>query len=106
MARARAAAVAALAALVAGCGSAHDRPPTSGMVQRALAARLEREGLSFRWVACVDSGRRRGGVPIFRCNVNFGEPHFEPYCAVLRRTVLTTQVEDPTLRCHRIRGGS
>jgi hypothetical protein len=73
-------------------------------VEAALAARLSARSLSFRWVRCLDSGVRQAGDVVWRCNVNFGEPHIEGYCALLRDGALTTHVEDPSLRCHRVRG--
>ena len=43
---------------------------------------------------CVDGGVRRDGAPVFRCNVNFGEPHIEGYCVLVRDGRAVTQVED------------
>jgi hypothetical protein len=52
-------------------------------VRRALVARLHARHLTFRWVACVANGRSYRGQPIVRCNVNFGDPHIEIYCAAV-----------------------
>ena len=63
------------------------------------------EGSLARDVRCVDEGVRRGGEAVFRCNVNFGEPHIEGYCVVIREGRAITQVEDRALRCRRTRTG-
>ena len=73
--------------------------------QRPLRPRLDAKDLSYRDVRCVDEGVRRGGDAVFRCNVNFGEPHIEGYCVVLREGRAITQVEDRALRCRRTRTG-
>jgi hypothetical protein len=108
----RALALPAALALVAGCGGGASQPatpprepPTAALARRALAARLAAKDLSFRWVRCVDGGVRRGDAPVFRCNVNFGEPHIEAYCVVVRDGRAVTQVEDRALRCRRTRAG-
>ena len=41
------------------------------------------------WVACVPTRARVRGLTAFRCNVNFGDPHVEAYCAVLDRNRLS-----------------
>lgn len=82
------------AAVLAGCAGA---PPS---VDSALRERLEGLRLSVRSVACVDSGIRAGGEPVFRCHVNFGDPHVVPYCALVRGDELVTDREDPSLRCY------
>ena len=66
---------------------------------RALVARLEAQHARFHWVACVRSGRRFAGVPIVRCNVNFGDPHIQAYCSVFRGGRLLTSQEDPAIPC-------
>ena len=108
----RALALAAALALVQGCGGGGsgvagvaETPPTAAGAQRALAARLDAKDLSYRDVRCVDEGVRRGDEAVFRCNVNFGEPHIEGYCVVLREGRAITQVEDRALRCRRTRTG-
>jgi hypothetical protein len=95
------------AALVAGCGGdgGASASPTPAAAQDAMAARLAARDLSFRYVRCVDGGARRGAETVFRCNVNFGEPHIEGYCVVVRGGRAVTQVEDPSLRCRRTRTG-
>jgi hypothetical protein len=67
--------------------------------QRLLEARLTRLGLDYHWVACIANGRSFRGVRIVRCNVDFGEPHIEAYCSVLRDGRLLTSQEDPSIPC-------
>jgi hypothetical protein len=93
----RPAALALLAAAIAGCGGNAAGPP----VDEALRTRLVDGGLSVRSVACVDSGLRYGGAPVFRCNVNFGDPHIVPYCAALLEGALATDRERKDMRCYR-----
>jgi hypothetical protein len=66
---------------------------------RALVARLNAQHAGYRWVACVRSGKRFHGVPIVRCNVNFGDPHIQAYCSVFRGGRLLTSQEDPAIPC-------
>ena len=108
----RALALAAALALVQGCGGGGsgvagvaEAPPTAAGARRALAARLDAKDLTYREVRCVDEGVRRRDQAVFRCNVNFGEPHIEGYCVVLRDGRAITQVEDRALRCRRTRTG-
>jgi hypothetical protein len=104
--RAAAAGLALAAVLAAGCGGGAERPPPVGPAgaEAALGARLRERDLSFRWVRCVDGGRRREGAVVWRCTVNFGQPHLPAYCVLVRDGRAVTQVEDPTLRCRRVRG--
>lgn len=67
--------------------------------QRALEARLHASGLDYQWVACTRNGRRFEGVPVVRCNVEFGEPHVEAYCSVFRGGHLVTSQDDPAIPC-------
>jgi hypothetical protein len=67
--------------------------------QSAVKTRLNHEGLNYHWVACVRSGRRFEGVPIVRCNVDFGEPHIVAYCSVFRDGRLLTSQDDPAIPC-------
>jgi hypothetical protein len=43
--------------------------------------------------------RRFDGREISRCNVDFGDPHVVPYCAVLIGGRLITDRENPALDC-------
>lgn len=106
----RFAALIACAALGAGCGTVPPttsaQPATPAGAERALQARLEARSLSTHYVKCADSGFRSArGEPIFRCNVNYGEPHIWPYCVVIRDGAAVTNVEDAALRCRRTRTG-
>jgi hypothetical protein len=96
-------ALAGLALACAGCGGssasnglAEATPPVA---KRLLTARLRAHYLTFHWVACVRTGRRFEGTPVVRCNVNFGDPHIEAYCSVLRDGRLVTNHEDPAIPC-------
>jgi hypothetical protein len=62
-------------------------------VERLLRARLDARHLSYRWVVCSPE---RG---VFRCNVDFGDPHIVRYCAVVRGGRLVTDREDARLTC-------
>lgn len=66
----------------------------------ALIARISAQHLNYQWVTCVSSGRRFKGVPVVRCNVDFGiDPHVEAYCSVLRGGRLLTSQDDPAIPC-------
>jgi hypothetical protein len=67
--------------------------------RHALIARLHASGLDFQWVVCTPNGRRFEGVPVVRCNVEFGEPHVEAYCSVFRGGRLLTSQDDPAIAC-------
>jgi hypothetical protein len=95
--------LAAFALACAGCGAssasnglAEATPPVA---KRLLTARLHAKSLTFRWVACIRTGRRFQGVRIVRCNVDFGDPHIEAYCSVLRNGRLVTDHDDPAIPC-------
>jgi hypothetical protein len=49
----------------------------------------------------VQTKRSFNGSPIFRCNVNFGEPHIVRYCATLKAGQFVTNREQPDMRCGR-----
>jgi len=70
-------------------------------VRAALEARLRGKKLSYHWVRCVQTKRSLAGSPIFRCNVNFGEPHIVRYCATLEAGQFLTNRELPEMRCGR-----
>jgi hypothetical protein len=82
-------------------GSDARAPVTSNKVEikRQLAERLHQELLAPSWIACVPSGRRYRGARVIRCNVNFGDPHIEAYCSVLRGNRLVTNKDDPSIPC-------
>ncbi len=82
------------AALLAACGGS-DRD-----IDEALRVRLEDKLLSVTWVRCLDSGIAEQSEPVYRCTVDFGDPHLVPYCAVLLDGELVTDREQPGLRCY------
>jgi len=98
----RAAVLAAAAALLAGCGgSSIDLSEASPAVgKRLMTQRLDAKQLDYRWVACVRVGRTYKGVPITRCNVNFGiDPHVEAYCLLLKDGELVTNHDEGAIPC-------
>ncbi len=66
-----------------------------------MAAYLDGKHLDYRWVACLRTGRRFEEASIVRCNVNFGDPHIEAYCIVLRDGQLYSDHQDPAIPCQR-----
>ena len=75
---------------------------TTGSVaefRTAVLARMHAENLRYLWVVCVPSGNRFRGVPVVRCNVDFGEPHIVAYCSVFRNGRLLTSEDDPAIPC-------
>jgi hypothetical protein len=66
---------------VAGCGGS--QAVTGRSVADRLNETLVARDLPPRWVACVPTRFRLRGRTAFRCNVNFGDPHVEAYCAVI-----------------------
>lgn len=94
--------------VLGGCGGsgsdATTAPATAKEVRSALEARLAGRKLSYRWVVCVPTKRSFAGRLIFRCNVNFGEPHIVRYCATLAEGRLVTNGEQPDIRCGRDAG--
>jgi hypothetical protein len=71
----------------------------------AVIARMHAEHLRYLWVACVPSGNRFHGVPVVRCNVDFGEPHIVAYCSVFRNGRLLTSEDDPAIPCRHDNAG-
>jgi len=93
----------ALLLLLAACGSSQptSAAATAGAVRAALEDRLLGKKLTYRWVVCFRTKRSFAGSPIFRCNVNFGEPHIVRYCATLEDGDLVTNREQSEMRCGR-----
>ena len=93
----------ALPLLLAACGGFGDSaaPAEPADVEAALEARLLGKNLSYRWVVCVRTEASFGGSQVFRCNVNFGEPHIVRYCATLEAGQFVTNREQPEMRCGR-----
>lgn len=101
-----AAALGATLALGSGRGAAHraagsQRIGTAAIpvIHSLMLASLRRDRLTWHWVVCLRNGRRFQGVPIVRCNVDFGDPHIEAYCVVLRGGRLLTNFEDRAIPC-------
>jgi hypothetical protein len=89
--------------LVVACGSSNSTSADakSDEVMAALEARLMGKKLSYRWVVCLRTERSFAGSRVFRCNVNFGEPHIVRYCATLEAGQFVTNREQPKMRCGR-----
>lgn len=68
-------------------------------IRSALVAQLRHGNLSFHWVVCLRNDKHFEGVSIVRCNVDFGDPHIQAYCAVLRAGRLLTNYQDPAIPC-------
>jgi hypothetical protein len=64
---------------LAGCGSSDPAATIEAKLRRHLADR----SLAVKWVRCV-----AGASSTYRCNVNFGDPHVQIYCAALVDGVL------------------
>jgi hypothetical protein len=93
----------AAAALLAGCGGSSPayEATTPPDAKKLMIDYLDGKQLSYRWVACLHSGRSFEGAAIVRCNVNFGDPHIEAYCIVLRDGELYSDHDDPAIPCQR-----
>ena len=96
-------AIAVAVLVVGGCSGSEttSAPASTPEVRDALESRLLDRNLSFRWVVCVPTKASFAGSTIFRCNVNFGEPHIVRYCATLDDGKLVTNREQPAMRCGR-----
>jgi hypothetical protein len=85
--------------LLAGCGGSSYTAASPSVAKRLLVERLHAKHLTFHWVACLRTGRYYRGAPVVRCNVNFGDPHIEAYCSLLRNGRLVTNHEDSAIPC-------
>jgi hypothetical protein len=93
--------VAALS-LLAGCSGPSPFGATTPADAKKLMIRyLDDKHLTYHWVACLHTGRSFKGAAIVRCNVNFGDPHIEAYCIVLKDGRLYTDHQDRTIPCRR-----
>jgi hypothetical protein len=91
-----------VAVVAAGCGTVSSfayRGTTPPNAKRLMIEYLDAKHLDWRWVACLYTGRSFVGAPIVRCNVNFGDPHIQAYCSVLRGDKLVTQYDDAAIPC-------
>lgn len=68
-------------------------------IRSRLAAHLHSLSLRPLRIACVRNGRRYQGVPVVRCNVDYGEPHIVAVCSVLRDGKLLTDHAEPAIPC-------
>ena len=92
----------ATTALLTACGgtASHLSAASPSTGKRLMQARLASKQLDYRWVACVRVGRTYKGIPITRCNVNFGiDPHIEAYCLLLKNGKLVTNHDDSAIPC-------
>jgi hypothetical protein len=78
-----AATLVAVAGLAAGCASSGSNANSGRTAAARLRSELVAHHLPPRWVACVPSRFRVQDLTAYRCNVNFGDPHVEAYCAVV-----------------------
>jgi hypothetical protein len=83
----------------AAAGGGRVRTASLATFRAAMIARLHAQEAHFSWVVCVRSGAHFDGVPVVRCNVDFGDPHIQAYCSVFRGARLVTDVEDPAIPC-------
>jgi hypothetical protein len=94
--------------LAVGCGSSSARQtqPSLATVKKAFVAKLNQEALTYHSVACVRNGRSYKGLPIVRCNVNFGmDPHVEAYCTVFENGKLVTNHDNKAIPCEHDNAG-
>ena len=99
----------AVVALIASClsggggawagGHPVSAAPSRAAVEAALRHRLDRAYLSYQWVVCVKMDRLYRRARIWRCNVDFGDPHIVQYCVILNRHGLITDRENHALNC-------
>jgi hypothetical protein len=96
-------AAAALVVVLAGCGGAASayRATTPQDAKKLMIRYLDARHLTYHWVACLRTGRSFKGAAIVRCNVNFGDPHIEAYCIVLKDGKLYSDHQDPVIPCQR-----
>jgi hypothetical protein len=69
----------AAALALAACTGRSSPPDVAAMLRTSLTGR----DLSVRSVVCVPRPERIEQAPVYRCNVNFGDPHVEIYCAAV-----------------------
>ena len=92
------------AVLLAGCGgngASTYSATTPSDAKKLMIDYLDGKQLTYHWVACLRSGRTFHGAAIVRCNVNFGDPHIEAYCIVLKHGKVYTDHQDPAIPCQR-----
>lgn len=90
---------AVLILVLSGSGSAGAVTSNEIQIKRQLVERLHRHALEPHWVACVPNGRRFEGAAVIRCNVDYGDPHIEAICGVLRGGKLLTDHDEAAIPC-------
>ncbi|HTT95303.1 MAG TPA: hypothetical protein VMF55_11575 [Solirubrobacterales bacterium] len=85
--------------LVSGSGSAGAVTSNEVQIKRQLIERLHQHALDPHWVACVPNGRSFEGAAVIRCNVDYGDPHVEAICGVLRGGKLLTDHDEAAIPC-------
>lgn len=80
-------------------GSAGAVTSNEPQIKRQLIERLHQHALYPHWVACVPNGRSFDGAAVIRCNVNYGDPHIEAICGVLRDGKLLTDHDEAAIQC-------
>ena len=99
----RAAIPVAALVLLAGCGgdTSPYRATTPQGAKKLMITYLDSKRLNYHWVACLRTDRSFKGTAVVRCNVDFGDPHIEAYCIVLRSGKLYSDHQDPAIPCRR-----
>jgi len=92
-----------LVLVLAACGGASTayEATSPANAKELMIEYLEGKHLDYRWVACLHSGRSFECAAVVRCNVNFGDPHIEAYCVVLRDGKLFSDHQEPAIPCQR-----
>ncbi|MBS1679126.1 MAG: hypothetical protein JST08_17255 [Actinobacteria bacterium] len=90
---------AAAAVILSNSGSAGAVTSNEPEIKRQLVERLHQHALYPHWVACVPNGRSFEGAAVIRCNVNYGDPHVEAICGVLRGGELLTDHDEAAIPC-------
>ncbi|MBS1889106.1 MAG: hypothetical protein JSU06_18160 [Actinobacteria bacterium] len=89
----------ALVLVLSGSGSAGAVTSNEAQIRRQLVVRLHEHALFPHAVACVANGRDFEGAAVIRCNVNYGDPHIEAICGVLRGGELVTNHDEAAIPC-------
>lgn len=90
---------AVLVVILSRSGSAGAVTSNEPAIKRQLVERLHQHALDPHWVACVPSGRSFDGAAVIRCNVDYGDPHIEAICGVLRGGELLTDHDEASIPC-------
>ena len=91
--------------IASGCGGGASASPykatTPQDAKKLMVRYLDARYLTYHWVACLRTGTSFRGVAIVRCNVDFGDPHIEAYCIVLKNGKLYSDHQNPAIPCRR-----